>query len=215
MTYHPREFDYDSLHLIVIPSISCDLFRTFKESQLEFYGCEIQIRTLLQHAFAQVSHDTVYKGPFSESPKIIRTLSTCMALMEVVDKYFASAIEEMRSDSEIEYAFIKRLINLGNTHFMTEFKDDEIDYPFNYSLLRLFQGIEIEIDELEQTILRDRDNVKILFGNLHSYLSRQPVLFLLAYYIIIRREKYLHDKWPLEENILKEVVQKLGHAYPF
>ena len=62
---------------------------------------------------------------------------------------------------------------------------------------------------------RDSANVKILLNTLNSYLSHQPILLLLAYYIINRREKYLHDYWPLNESILKEVIQKLGHAYSF
>jgi ppGpp synthetase/RelA/SpoT-type nucleotidyltranferase len=209
----PSSFQYDSLHLILTPTDGCDIFRTLEEEERQYYVCEVQVRTLLQHAYAQVAHDTIYKGPFSESINLVRTLSTCNALMEVVDKYFSSAIEEMRKDSEIESSFLRKLKKIGKDRFDIKYIDTEIDFPLNYDLLRLFNGTDIDLERLEATIIRENENVKILLNAFTHFLSRQPILLLIAYYVLDYQQDFLYKNWPLERDILREIVQKLGHRY--
>ncbi|MBD0332781.1 MAG: RelA/SpoT domain-containing protein, partial [Chitinophagaceae bacterium] len=50
----PRVFDYQSCHIVVWPK---EDYKANRASN-EMLACEIQIRTLLQHAFAEVSHDS-------------------------------------------------------------------------------------------------------------------------------------------------------------
>jgi putative GTP pyrophosphokinase len=56
-----REFGYQSTHLLV--RIPQDLFG--KENALDFDIAEIQIRTILQDAWAEVEHELVYKSEFT------------------------------------------------------------------------------------------------------------------------------------------------------
>ena len=71
----------------------------FDNSVKPYLTCEIQIRTLLQHAFAEVSHDSTYKGPYKNDKGILRHLAKSMALMEATDDYFCN-IFSLTSDEK-------------------------------------------------------------------------------------------------------------------
>ena len=85
-----REFGYESVHLLI--SVPEDILR-----KVNFTGeetAEIQIRTLLQDAWAQVEHELVYKAefaPFDNSRK--RKLAAVNASLVLADVIF----QEIRS----------------------------------------------------------------------------------------------------------------------
>ena len=52
--------------------------------------CEIQVRTILQHAWAEIEHDVVYKS-LGEIPFRVRRRFACLAgLLEIADREFES-----------------------------------------------------------------------------------------------------------------------------
>ncbi|TOO37902.1 (p)ppGpp synthetase, partial [Vibrio parahaemolyticus] len=51
--------------------------------------CEIQVRTLLQHAYAELTHDAVYKAKTVVEPEVHRTVAKSMALIETTDDFFS------------------------------------------------------------------------------------------------------------------------------
>lgn len=105
----PNIFDYQSSHIVVKP---LDSNNDFPNEVINSLTCEIQIRTLLQHAFAEVSHDSTYKGPYKNDKEILRRLAKAMALMEATDDYFCN-IFNMMSDEKRHYAhYLKEMISL-------------------------------------------------------------------------------------------------------
>ncbi|MFC3164513.1 GTP pyrophosphokinase [Ciceribacter thiooxidans] len=86
----PYEFDYQSVHYIVR-----------SRDELTFEGvtiaagtpCEIQVRTILQHAYSELTHDTIYKPSVQASPDVKRSAAKSMALMEATDDYFMKVRE--------------------------------------------------------------------------------------------------------------------------
>ncbi|MFA5516954.1 MAG: tetratricopeptide repeat protein [Desulfuromonadales bacterium] len=80
-----REFGYDSLHLLVkadIPSIQEPLPYTQEV-------CEIQLRTILQDAWAEVEHELVYKSQLSwPNRSIRRKLAALNATLTLSDHIF-------------------------------------------------------------------------------------------------------------------------------
>ncbi|ELI8221658.1 (p)ppGpp synthetase, partial [Yersinia enterocolitica] len=97
----PYLFDYQSVHYVVknLEPISIG------EKILIPTGtpCEIQVRTLLQHAYAEVSHDSVYKCKAKPSSDIKRRMARTIALMESTDELFLLAKDELsKSNVKIE-----------------------------------------------------------------------------------------------------------------
>lgn len=96
----PTSFDYQSVHY---------LLRNTKEfihkgvKIPEGLSCEVQIRTVLQHAYAELGHDRIYKG--EHVPLTVqRLVARCMALMETTDEMFVNAVHELdQVNREIEH----------------------------------------------------------------------------------------------------------------
>ena len=86
---NPAEFGYASLHLVA--SLSPDRLAHFENKKFAGLKFEIQVRTLLQHAWAEIEHDIVYK-PHSMVPTEVKRLFYRMAaLLEVADLDFQRA----------------------------------------------------------------------------------------------------------------------------
>ncbi|HBO43517.1 MAG TPA: hypothetical protein DD670_06220, partial [Planctomycetaceae bacterium] len=108
----PTEFGYRSVHYIVsfkpeefpnkdvpidIPRRLLDGLpaRLFKPSEHHPYKAEIQVRTILEHAWADISHDMVYKTEFKVPIKIQRDFASIAAVLEATDHHFARLHEAL------------------------------------------------------------------------------------------------------------------------
>jgi len=52
--------------------------------------CEIQVRTILQHAWAEIEHDLVYKSPADIPFRVRRRFASLAGLLEIADREFES-----------------------------------------------------------------------------------------------------------------------------
>ncbi len=88
----PTEFGYRSVHYVVrlkpgvFPTTGIDVVIPETIFGLK---AEIQVRTLLEHAWASFSHDKAYKGEFSIPTKWQRELAGLAAMLEEADSAFS------------------------------------------------------------------------------------------------------------------------------
>lgn len=88
----PEKFAYQSQHYV----LKC-------KDKLELDGvtipqgtpCEVQIRTLMQHAYSEMSHDFLYKSKFQKQNQVVRMISRCSAMIESTDELFDQAKTEI------------------------------------------------------------------------------------------------------------------------
>lgn len=79
-------FGYRSLHYVV--SLKENRLALKEYSHFTDFKAEIQIRSILQHAWAEIEHDLGYKGEF-EIPQVARRkFSQIAALLEIADSEF-------------------------------------------------------------------------------------------------------------------------------
>ncbi len=105
-----REFGYESIHVLV--KIPEDLLEHCKH--LERNVIEIQLRTILQEAWAEVEHELVYKAeftPFDEPMK--RKLAALNANLTLSDIIFQEILEfQTKLNSELDFrrsSFYKKI----------------------------------------------------------------------------------------------------------
>lgn len=141
----PNEFGYSSLHLIVnLSDERKGLTEYYEVSGLKF---EIQIRTILQHAWAEIEHDIGYKSKTGIPNQMKRSFSRIASLLELADIEFVKILEEtlkygnevdhnlMASSGEIDMDIdlITLRSFLKNTELVRTL-DNEIANLLNYSL---------------------------------------------------------------------------------
>jgi len=83
-----KDFGYQSVHYLV--NHTEDRLRLQDSKRFTGMICEIQVRTILQHAWAEIEHDIQYKSE-SEIPKEIRRKFRALGgLIEIADREFQS-----------------------------------------------------------------------------------------------------------------------------
>jgi putative GTP pyrophosphokinase len=88
----PNEFGYLSVHLVIGLS---DSRRQLSEwSDLNTLHAEVQVRTVLQHAWASISHSLQYKHEDEVPNALLRRLARLSALLELADQEFAALNRE-------------------------------------------------------------------------------------------------------------------------
>lgn len=82
----PEKFGYCSVHYVV--SMNGERLKLPENKGYSGIKCEIQIRTVLQHAWAEIEHDLGYKSEIAVPKDIRRSFSRLAGLLEVADKEF-------------------------------------------------------------------------------------------------------------------------------
>lgn len=203
----PTIFDYQSQHIVVWPKEDSN----YEKTKISSLTCEIQIRTLLQHAFAEVSHDSTYKGPYKNDAEIIRQLSKSMALMEATDDYFCRIFDLMKDESRKYSNYLKEL----NRIYINEIKPGPSLFTINYelsdSLISLIDVVEVPISNLESFVSKHLSELKALVSrNNHLFLT-QPI-FILLYYLLVNHRTILEQNWPLNLQSLNDFKNILGFS---
>jgi ppGpp synthetase/RelA/SpoT-type nucleotidyltranferase len=96
----PTEFGYRSVHYIVSfkpgelsgPGIPLEIPAVLwqgKDPAGRALKAEIQVRTILEHAWADISHDMAYKSGFKVPARILRQFAAVAAVLEGTDREFA------------------------------------------------------------------------------------------------------------------------------
>ena len=90
------EFGYRDMHYIVRLKDGREIGFTAKEkNKIKTRRAEIQVRTWVQHAWADTLHDRMYKAQLKLSPEINRTGALLAAIMEDGDRTFSRLAQEI------------------------------------------------------------------------------------------------------------------------
>ena len=159
----PSMFGYVSVHLVVELS---DKRGSLPEYSL-FAGlkCEIQVRTILQHAWAEIEHDIVYKSNEEMPFELRHRFASLAGLLEVADREFEQLRkEEIRVREEIKMTI----------------QNDNYELPINRDSLALYlhkvrNEKKISITEEEEEVGREGTFRNIRIGNLVKMLNEQKI----------------------------------------
>ena len=92
-TLDPDRFGYLSLHYVA--AFSADRLRLPEYSRFSSINFEIQVRSILQHAWAEIEHDLGYKTESSIPRAVRRRFSRLAGLLEVADSEFLAIRNEL------------------------------------------------------------------------------------------------------------------------
>jgi putative GTP pyrophosphokinase len=205
----PEVFDYQSVHFL-LRSVGEET----RDGVLIPDGtvCEVQIRTVLQHAYAELCHDRIYKttGLIPSSAK--RLVARCMALMETTDLMFCEAAKELEQVSADRAMWI----NFLTTEYFDITKKQAAVYDPTCAqivdvYLHLLNGVKMTdvSDEVAPQPLR----AKIL-GRAGAGLFASPAC-ILCYWLVKNHHTELLRTWPNEalRADFEQVCADLGYAH--
>ena len=205
---NPTTFSYQSVHFIVRSNISSPCSGIMIPSETP---CEIQIRTLLQHAYSEMSHDNIYKSQIRNSPSVHRSMARCMALIDSTDRIFKDAsveIEATRTEYEQRMNEYEQMYQ--ETVHLPAKRDDRTSTFLLEELQPLIAGITVE------QVRKFIQNHPFLGPNISKrvstdFLYTQP-LILLLFYVVERQPDAVKRTWPYWPDHLAHLFHDLGMA---
>lgn len=140
----PDRFGYTSLHYVCQFSENrtglCE-YSEFKDSKFE-----IQIRSILQHTWAEIEHDTGYKSEIEIPVKIKRNFSRLAGLLELADDEF-NRIRNMLSDYQVEVSEKLKAVS-----------DQKSEILIDRDSLNMFYDLNKDLKELDVRIAKSKNN---------------------------------------------------------
>ena len=205
----PSVFEYQSNHYIVKPLLDYPC-----GANKELLTCEIQVRTILQHAYAEISHDTVYKKSSVDNPKAKRMLASSMALLEAADEKFNQIYAEVNNMDSFYYKFQTNLTDIYKS-FVPDFKAEDYNTSLAMRLINIYSKQEqIEIfEKLPEFIKEEKDRIgeQINYYRDKSILFTHPIV-LVALYGISELQTKTWSMWPLSYGSIEDVVTAMGYS---
>lgn len=205
----PFEFDYQSLHYIIRAS-----------EDIEFDGeiivknspCEIQIRTILQHAYSELTHDTIYKPSVQAEPDVKRAAAKSMALIEATNDYFTQVKEKIYRAQEAGLI----IANLADRLYKELVKIEHDNSPLNSIIVDhykqfLTSNAEIELNEFYQGKPYLIDTIA---ERAPGFLLYRQSAVLLIYYTISMSPRDARINSPLSDSELEPLYSDLGIRMP-
>lgn len=202
---NPLLFTYQSVHYVIRP-----------KTQITHNGqvivgdvaCEFQIRTLLQHAHAELTHDAIYKAKRKVNPDVHRTVAKSMALIETTDGFFAEATKKLNHGSLEEHSIIERIDGIYQSLI-------GIKPHFQKSSLVLWDEFEQFIDaelvnKVSQFLLTNNHLVAVIKSRYVQHNMYQQSVVLFVYWMLSKRRQRLLSDWPFPRDILDLMATDLG-----
>lgn len=188
---NPEAFEYQSTHFVI---------RLNQDTQaggltiLADTPCEVQIRTLVQHAYAEFVHDRVYKPGKHVPAGVRRLVARAMAMLESTDLIFSEAADELACINLSLDQWMELSVTVYNTHcgqHATSVAEGEARLFFETfrDLLPSANSREVEAhfrNHAENiTLHRDDQNV---FGH--------PFVVVLMW-VVARHDQVVAARWPM------------------
>lgn len=205
----PDTFGYQSAHFLVKP-----LSGTVDDGVRDYLNCEIQVRTILQHAWAEVSHDTMYKAHVDHINILTRKMAAAMAFIEEADEKFKEIYEMVNTATDIYNSVKFKLID-AYQGIVGDFIPERYDSELAGMLFKLFSEEELEQfakdidpfmskykDFIPSAIEKNR-NTKVLFN--------QP-LIILACYAANNYPTRVAQLWPYDYDSMALVFKSMGKS---
>lgn len=191
------KFGYMSMHYVV--SISDDRLKLSEYKAFKDLKLEIQIRSILQHGWAEIEHDLGYKGSKGIPSEFKRDFNRVAALLETSDK---------------EFNRLKRKLKEYNDKVKIDFSKEKVNYKVNAVTLKEFcvtnetlKNINHSIAQAFNVQLEDRlDDID--FGSVSEKLKVNNIKTISHLEVLLTEQKKL-----LKENI-KSFVAKFNRKNP-
>lgn len=223
------DFGYNSLHLLLkFTDTRCQLVEYSKYKDIVF---ELQIRTIVQHSWAEIEHGLGYKSQYEIPKDIRRRLTRISATLELLDEEFVAIKKELEDyNNGIEH--IEKVMKTDiNVHSLIQYRHNskELNHIFDYivnkyqlkvyedqrliSELRLVKRFHVlgysTIQELNQFILEYQEDIKSIADSLLEYLAIDSINYYNIYVwisLVLLAKDGLNDP----ENVLEnELIKRI------
>jgi ppGpp synthetase/RelA/SpoT-type nucleotidyltranferase len=205
---NPYHFDYLSHHWVI--ELKEEEF--FQGVKLERgVPCEIQVRTLLQHAYAELAHATIYKPNLTARPDVKRVIAKGAALVETTDGVFDEVSRKIREHFE---EVTKHLKN-ADQWFRSHVGEPEISAANEARSMRVLDAYSPLLAAAPWAAIERSFSTRSWFVEWLRTMGRTTDFFrhpciLLVFWLVTELEQECADEWPIDLGMLQPIFTQLG-----
>lgn len=205
---NPIVFDYAAVHFVVRP-----------QADLETRGvrvtagtpCEVQIKTLLQHTWSELTHDTIYKPQIQTTASMKRDAAKAMALLEATNDYF----EKVNVQVNAALSAVREITSsLGRVYQATMGIEPRPTQIEGMLLEAYEQGLPPDYEDQVSRLLSEKpfliEQIRHRAANQNPIFTQPSVL--LVYLDIADRGSRALSKWPLTPSEMEPLLNDLGES---
>lgn len=212
-TNTPDSFGYQSVHYVLYAKKNIshgDI--TIKKGA----PCEVQIRTLLQHAYAEMAHDQTYKTERAIPREVYRHLAKSMALMETTDEILSIA-NQCILDSDKVINDWKYLISKLAKELLTSVSSHGTDYILNQLrevIIDIDKYKKHSLDDFERYVKENQEYIEEIKSRSQISIGFREETILVVFYFITLYPRQI-KRIPLfdEEIVMRHAYSILGKTY--
>jgi ppGpp synthetase/RelA/SpoT-type nucleotidyltranferase len=221
-------FGYLSNHLI------CQLWDKEKYSVLKLNKCffkfEIQVRTLIQHAWAQLSHDNLYKFEGHLNTSMKRKFYQLAGLSEILDEGISNLKVELYQykealknnpnlqDLEVNLSTLDEFFGVGDSedpNYLEDFRErflDEIDliYIKKFGITKISEFQKVTNSDIYDNLIEyTRDSMNISELIRYTLLIDNPLHYKIKFnylWPISEEDISIMREFKVEESILNQLA---------
>jgi putative GTP pyrophosphokinase len=205
---NPIQFDYAAVHYVVRCREALDVDGVEIAADTP---CEVQIKTILQHAYSELTHDTIYKPKVTATPLMLRTAAKSMALIEATNDYFQAVVEQVTNAIGASKALTEEL----SVQYREKVRLEPEITRAEGLILEAFEEVAgedavarvskfLDVKSFVSESVRTKAKAKLLY--------RQPSI-LLVYLLASERPADTKARWPLTPDELRPVYVDLGLSF--
>ena len=191
----PDQFGYLSMHFI---ARLADGRATLTENQ-RFHGIpfEVQIRSILQHTWAEIEHDLGYKSEAAIPRSVRRRFSRLAGLLELADD---------------EFEGLRGQVKAHQVTATDEIEKGKLAIPMDQDSLSAFVRASVQVGQLDRIIARSMNGAveERVDG---EFLGRQAVLLAdLGFHNIEELSDYIGIQWDLLKRFTEHRLSLIRHT---
>jgi len=204
----PFEFSYQSVHYVLSSRRDVEV-----EGVRVPVGtpCEVQIRTLLQHAHSELSHPNIYKPKTQATPEMKRASATSMALVEAADDYFRRVADVVvEANRPLDEA-----LRVACNHYQRITKRTPVVGKLTSLVLDAYrEKLGDDLDARLATFLSEKSYLgeRINDRAKTKAIYRQPIIVLMQLFAA-KEPNATMEVWPLTPNELSPIYEDVGRAF--
>lgn len=207
----PDHFTYQSVHYVVNPKKEIYIKDITIDNTVT---CEIQIRTILQHAYAEISHISDYKPytPMIEADKrrIRRQLAKGSALIEITDETFKEVQNMLKKEFDPIDALLQKSTEIYKTVTGVEANNNtNIGKIIATAYIDLLKDINYET--LQDYWLSENRGDIIRNKRKESVFYKDSVIIPLAW-LISQNKTTIPKSWPENSSYLEDFYIAMGYS---
>ena len=216
-----RDFQQERLEKADYFAYQSDHYVIHAKTEFTFEGilipaglsCEVQIRTILQHAYAEMAHSSSYKPPVKlpeeDQKHINRSLAKGSALIETTDDVFGDIKKRLREYNESVAALLVR-----SSEIYQEITGEPTrpTTAFGEIIAETYRGMlkSVTTDSLTSWAESRPWLKEILLSKRRSSVFYRDSIVILLGLLVTENETEVPREWPVDSVYLEEFYRLLG-----